>query len=109
MRIPSLGALTYDSELGCYRVDLISVDVLDGASCRVILSGYDSDPTPEDFHTAVSEFLALTPSALQAVAPSVFAYYRDVMDEIVANGDDDWYVEITNEKRYSTTSNSGTN
>jgi hypothetical protein len=48
MQIPSLGTLTYDSELDCYRADLIPVGALGGASCHVILNGYDGDPTPED-------------------------------------------------------------
>ncbi|MFQ6398998.1 DUF6985 domain-containing protein [Nocardia sp. KC 131] len=97
MQIPSLGTLTFDSELDGYRADPIPVSVLGGSSCQLALTGYASDPTPEDFHTAVSEFLALTPSALQAAAPSVFAYYRDVMDAVVADGDNDWYVEVASE------------
>jgi Domain of unknown function (DUF6985) len=31
---------------------------------------------------------------LAASAASIYAYYRDVMDDVVAAGDDEWYVEI---------------
>jgi hypothetical protein len=53
-----------------------------GASCRVIVDGYDDDPAPEDFHAAIREFLALDRSALVAATPSIFAYYSDVMADV---------------------------
>lgn len=67
---------------------------LGGAPCRFIVDGYVGDPAPEDFHAAVRTFLALDRSVLTTAAPAIFAYYRDVTDDILASGDDDWYVEI---------------
>ncbi|WP_327151564.1 DUF6985 domain-containing protein [Nocardia sp. NBC_01329] len=94
MQIPDLGTFVLDGELGWYKSEPIPVAVLDGAWCRLILDGYDDDPAPEDFHAAIRAFLGLDPSALRAAATSIFAYYRDIMDDIVASGDDDWYVGI---------------
>lgn len=94
MRIPGLGEVVEDTDLGWHRSGPIPVPVLGDALCCFIVDGYDGDPAPEDFHTAVRNFLALDRSALTAAAPSVFAYYRDIMADVVAAGDDDWYVEI---------------
>jgi Domain of unknown function (DUF6985) len=71
-----------------------AVPALGGKPCRFILDGYDDDPAQEDFHTALRTFLTLDRSTLTAAAPSIFAYYRDVTDNVVAAGDDDWHVEI---------------
>jgi hypothetical protein len=59
-----------------------------------MVEGYDGDPAAEDFHAAIRTFLALDPSALTAATESIFAYYRDIMDDVVAAVDDEWYVEI---------------
>ncbi|MFG2003929.1 DUF6985 domain-containing protein [Spirillospora sp. NPDC048911] len=83
-----------ESEAGCYQSEPVPVPMLGGALCRVVVEGYDDDLAPEDFHAAISAFLALERSALEAAAPSIFAYYRDIMDDVVAAGDDEWYVEI---------------
>ncbi|MFF5263253.1 DUF6985 domain-containing protein [Actinomadura viridis] len=94
MQIPGLGQVTEDVDLGWYQSGPVPVPVLGGALCRIIIDGYDDDPAPEDFHAAIRTFLALDRSALAAATPSIFAYYRDVMNDIVAAGDHDWYVEI---------------
>lgn len=94
MQIPGLGEVVEDADLGWYRTEAIPVPVLGGAPCRFIIDGYDEDPAPQDFHAAISTFLSLEGSVLTAAAPSIFAYYRDIMDDLVAAGDDDWYVEI---------------
>ena len=94
VRIPGLGAVVEDAELGWYRSGPVSVPVLGGIAGRFVLDGYDDDPAPEEFHTAIHTFLALDRSALEAAAPAVYAYYRDVMDEIQAAGETEWYVEI---------------
>ena len=31
---------------------------------------------------------------LSAATPAIFAYYRDVMNDVVTDGDLDWYIEI---------------
>jgi hypothetical protein len=60
----------------------------------MVVEGYDDDPAREDFHAAIRTFLALDPSVLVASVDEIYAYYRDVMDDVVAAGDDEWYVEI---------------
>jgi hypothetical protein len=94
MQIPRLGLLAEDAELGWYRSEPVSIPVLGNAPCRFIVDGYVDDPAPEDFHAAIHTFMALDRRALTAATPSIFAYYRDVMDDILASGDVDWYVEI---------------
>jgi hypothetical protein len=94
VQIPGLGPVVLEADLGWYRSGPVAVPALDGISCRFILDGYADDLTPEDFHAAIQSFLSLDRSALTAAAPSIFAYYRDVTDDVVAAGDDDWYVEI---------------
>jgi hypothetical protein len=57
------------------------VPVLGGAPRRIIVDGYDDDDAQDDFHPAIRTFLTLERSALTAAASSIFAYYRDVMDD----------------------------
>jgi hypothetical protein len=94
MRIPGLGTVVEDADFGWYRSEPVPVAVLGGAACRFVLDRYDDDPAQEDFHAAIRTFLALDRSVLDAAASSIYAYYRDVMDEVVAAGDDEWYVAI---------------
>lgn len=94
VQIPGLGTFTEDADLGWYRSAPIPVAVLGGADCQIILDGYDDDPAKEDFHTAIRTFLALDESALKAAAPHIFAYYRDVMDDIAPHPDDEGHVAI---------------
>jgi hypothetical protein len=94
MQIPGLGPVVKDADLGWYRSAPIPVPVLGGAQCQIWVDGYDDDPAQEDFHEAIRRFLALDRSALETAAPSIFAYYRDVMDDVLAAGNDEWYVQI---------------
>ncbi|MCO8269031.1 hypothetical protein M1L60_00340 [Actinoplanes sp. TRM 88003] len=91
-QIPGLGTVVKDDELGWYVSEPMPVAVLDGTVCQFHVDGYDDDPAPEEFHAAIRTFLALDRSALVAAAPSIFAYYRDVMELVEADEDD---VEIS--------------
>jgi hypothetical protein len=93
-QIPGLGTVVEDADLGWHRSAPIPVAVLGGTACRFVLDGYDDDPAPDEIHAAIRTFLALDRSALDAAAPSVYAYYRDVMDSVLADGDDEWNVKI---------------
>lgn len=88
MEIPGLGPVTHDAKLGWYHSRPLPVPVLGGALCTIVLDGYDDDERPDDFHEAIRTFLTLDPSALTAAAPSIFAYYRDVMNDLAAAGDE---------------------
>jgi hypothetical protein len=97
VRIPGLGAVIEDPdhpEFGWLRSAPVAVPVLGGIECRFILDGYTDDPAPEDFHAAIQTFLALDRSVLEAAAPSIWAYYRDVTGDLRAAGEDDWCIEI---------------
>ena len=94
MFIPGLGTVTVDPEFGWYRSEPVAVPVLGGGAYRIVVEGYHGDPAPQDFHAAIQSFVTLDRSAVTAAAPHIFAYYRDITDDVVAAGDDDWYVEI---------------
>lgn len=94
MHVPGLGPVVKDADLGWYRSAPISVAVLGGTACRFVLTGYDGDLAKADFHAAIRTFLALDRSPLEAAASSIYAYYRDVMDQVLTDEDDDWHVEI---------------
>ena len=95
VQIPDLGTVVKDADLGWYRSAPIPVPVLGGAPCLITVDGYDDDPAQEDFHAVIRNFLALDHSALVEAASSIYAYYRDAMDDVLADGDDEWHVEIS--------------
>ncbi|WP_430784111.1 DUF6985 domain-containing protein [Actinoplanes sp. G11-F43] len=82
MEIPGLGRFTAEPDLGWYRGEPVPVPLLDGASCEFVLSGYDDDPAPADFHAAIKTFRTLDRGVLEAVAPDLHAYYRDVAETV---------------------------
>ncbi|MEU4427347.1 hypothetical protein AB0F81_42550 [Actinoplanes sp. NPDC024001] len=90
MEIPGLGTFEKDDDLGWHYGPPTTVEVLGAARCRIVLDGYDDDDAPEDFHAAIRRFLALDRSALEAAAPAIYAYYRDVTEQV----SDDGRVEI---------------
>jgi hypothetical protein len=83
-----------DDEFGWYRSEPRPIAALLGATCEVVVEGYDDDPDPSSLYAAIATFLALDDSALRAAAPSIFEYYRYIMDDVEAEEDWDWYVEI---------------
>ncbi|MEV6280769.1 hypothetical protein [Nocardia sp. NPDC051832] len=97
MEIPGIGELRYDHLSGCYTSSPVTVPVL---ACRhsVLVELSDDDPAPQDFEVAVQNFLVLEPNALLHCAAAVFAYYLDVTADVLAAGDDDWFVEIATEE-----------
>jgi hypothetical protein len=78
VEIPGLGPLTEDPDLGWHWTEPLAVPLLGGAVCEFALSGYGDDPDPEDFHKAIRTFLGLDRSVLEAAAPHLYAYYRDI-------------------------------
>ncbi|OJF14838.1 hypothetical protein EDD30_3190 [Couchioplanes caeruleus] len=88
-----------DPDFDGYRSAPVPVPVLGGAACRFIVEGYDDDPAPEDFHVAIRTFLALDRGALEAASPFIYAYYRDITDQLLAAGDDEWLVDIAGPER----------
>ena len=94
MRIPGLGPVIEEPGSGWYRSAPVPVPVLGATACRFIVDGYDDDPAQEDFHAAIRAFLALDRRVLEAAAPFIYTYYRDITDDVLAAGDDEWYVEI---------------
>lgn len=89
MEIPGLGSVTKDEKYGWYYSGPISLPVLGGQACRIVVEGYDDDPAKEDFHVAVKNFLALDQSALKDATAHVFQYYQDCAANSTP-GDDDY-------------------
>lgn len=95
VQIPHLGTVVKAADLGWYRSAPIPVAVLGGGPCLIAVDGYDDDPVQEDFHAAIRNFLTLDHSALAVAASSIYAYYRDVTDDVLAVGGAEWHVEIS--------------
>ena len=89
-----MGTVTKEDGFGWYRSEARPLPVLGGATCRVVVDGYDDDPHKDDFHAAIGTFLALDESVLRSATPYVFEYYQDVTAAVIADDDLDWYVEI---------------
>jgi hypothetical protein len=64
---------------GRHRSEALSIPVLAGAACHMVIEGYDDDANREDFDAAVAAFLNLDRETLAAAAPAIFEYYQDVV------------------------------
>ncbi len=80
MNIPGLGEMTKHPELDWYYSKPLTVPVLGGKTCRIIVEAYGDDPNPTDFHTAIANFLSIPPSVLREAEPHVFRYYEKCND-----------------------------
>jgi hypothetical protein len=78
MEIPGLGTVTKDDRFGWYYSEPISVRVLGGKMCRIIVEGYEEDDDKQDYHTAITNFLSIDPSVLKEAEPHIFLYYEDI-------------------------------
>jgi hypothetical protein len=80
MVIPCLGTVTKHVEFEWYYSHPMSVPVLDGKLCRIVVDGYDEDPKKDDYHMAIANFLSISPSVLREAEPHVFRYYQEMND-----------------------------
>ena len=76
MEILGLGVVEKDHNLNWYRSKPMLVPVLGNKRCRIVVKGYDEDRKKEGFHTAIANFLSITPSVLEVAAHHVFQYYE---------------------------------
>lgn len=88
MEIPGLSTVTKDNRSDYYYSDLISVQVLGGQLCRIVVEGYDEDPAKEEFHIAIKNFLSIDQSALKDVESYVFQYYQDCHANLEPDNDE---------------------
>ncbi len=77
MKIPGLGQVTEPDEYQWRYSEPISVAILFGKQCRMVLDRYDKDTKKDDFHEAIKNFLAADQQVLKAVASHIFQYYED--------------------------------
>ncbi|MFS8098632.1 hypothetical protein LFM09_15985 [Lentzea alba] len=87
MEIPLLGAVVEDEYDGLVSAP-VPVPLFGNVAMPFRVDEYESDPAPEDFHAAIRTFLSLDRAVLEEAGPAVFAYYRDVADEV---GDEDGF------------------
>jgi hypothetical protein len=78
MNIPGLGEVTKDERLGWYYSAPLSLALLNGQECRVVVEGYEEDPAPEQYHVAITNLLSCSFSVLQAAEQYVFQYYQNM-------------------------------
>lgn len=88
MEVPGLGTLTKQKGTGWYVSEPIAIPMLGGRQCRIALDGYQDDPRPEDFHVAIANFLAGTPDVLRAADDALFAYYKDMEEYWLEDGEE---------------------
>ncbi|PBC06046.1 hypothetical protein [Mesorhizobium sp. WSM3860] len=87
MEIPGLGKCRFDEDQGCYISKPISLAVLSGKKCAVLVEGYDEEPPVEDFHEAIANFLGSPNTVLTSAEPHIFRYYLDVKESIEPEDD----------------------
>ncbi|MFE3328712.1 DUF6985 domain-containing protein [Streptomyces sp. NPDC059176] len=83
--------MTADADYGGYRSMPLPVPVLGDILCQVVVVAYDDDQAKNDFHSAISAFLALDEFVLKSASLPIFQYYQDVQ---ITLGDED-LVSIT--------------
>jgi hypothetical protein len=82
VEIPGLGPVVADVEGYGLISAPVPVPVLSEVARPIRLDEwYEDDPGKDDWHTAVRAFLAQDRTALQAAAPAVFAYYRQLAED----------------------------
>jgi hypothetical protein len=69
MEIPGLGTVTKDDRFGWHYSEPISVQVLGGKMCRIVVEGYEEDDAKHDYHAAITNFLSIDPSVLKEAEP----------------------------------------
>lgn len=81
MNIPGLGKVTKDNESDWYYSEPVSVPVLGGKKCKIVIEGYDEDVAKEEFHAAIQNFLSINESVLTDAESYVFQYYKYCNDD----------------------------
>ena len=82
LTIAGLGDVTADGEWFVTKPHDVSIL---GGACRFIIDGFDLSENSDDLVACIRAFCSLDRAALDDAAPEVFAYYRDVADEVEAH------------------------
>ncbi|MDX8456835.1 hypothetical protein RFM98_29275 [Mesorhizobium sp. VK9D] len=87
MEIAGLGECKLDEDQGCYVSKPISLPVLNGKKCTVLVEGYDEEPPVGDFDDAIANFLKAPNTVLTSAQPHIFRYYLDVKESVEPEDD----------------------
>ena len=77
MQIPPLGTLIKDEENDWLISDAFNIAAFNNTPCEFLIEGYETDPHPQDFSDAISNFITLNSAALKTAETPVFNYYLD--------------------------------
>lgn len=77
IELPGIGRLTYDSALDWYISKELTLRVLGGHLCRIVLVGHYEDDNTQELYTAARNFLSIEPSVLREAEEPVYQYCRD--------------------------------
>jgi hypothetical protein len=94
MEISGLGKVTKHAGVDeWYQSEPMSVPVLGGKICRIVVERYDEDPKKDEFHAAITNFLSISPAVLKEAELHIFQYYKEVFDNLDLDEDEE-YVTI---------------
>jgi hypothetical protein len=92
MKIPGLGEVTNDVVPEWYASAPMTLPLLNGKAVPIVVDGYDDDPAPEEFHTAIQNLLICPNSVLRSADEHIYQYYKDMNADF--DPSDEAYVQI---------------
>jgi len=93
MKIPGIGELFKDDRYGEYYSAPLSLSILNGQECRIVVEGYEEDPAKEDFNIAIANFISSPYSVLTDAENYIFEYYQDINSNLKSTDDEFLLIE----------------
>lgn len=84
MKSQTLGTLLFDTDSECRKSTTVNVPALGNIECTFTFPELDQDADvfPDEFETAVRNFLMLPDGWLENCSPYLWEYYRDIIELI---------------------------
>jgi len=84
MKSKTLGTLLFDTDSECRKSTTVKVPALGNIECTFTFPELDQDVDvfPDEFETAVQNFLMLPDGWLENCSPYLWEYYRDILEQI---------------------------
>lgn len=81
MQIRSIGILTPDPDIEEWvQSEEVSIPYFQGKKLQFILENYEKDSKPQDFETAINNFLALNLENRNQASEAVYKHYKEIAD-----------------------------